>query len=41
MKIKKENEQLQHEVTDFMMDKTIKTIDEKYNQRMKKLTQQK
>ena len=37
--IKKENDQLLHEVTDYMMDKTIKTIDEKYNQRMKKLNQ--
>ncbi len=37
--IKKENDQLLHEVTDYMMDKTIKTIDEKYNHRMKKLNQ--
>ncbi len=35
--IKKENDQLLHEVTDYMMDKTIKLIDEKYNHRMKKL----
>jgi len=33
LNIKKENDQLLHEVYDYNMDKTIKTIDEKYKKR--------
>ena len=41
LNIKKENEQLEFELADFKMDKTMKTIQDKYNQRKLKLNKYK